>query len=283
MKDIKKSIFTTFIAAILFFSFAAGIYFLPQIDVENAAKRTNSGYHNNNADHYPEKSYPEKSVINTQESYSYLQQTDSSALQQSYVATDNSWYQGETIKTEMKFNKQIPDYYTYTSELYHSGSTTPFEDVDIAIISPGASLKDDSSNTYITFSPDSDITIANYIRTTFYSKIYAGGSGALYAQGYARWYYSGSSYYSTSVTSDSYTISTSYLDGSGYLHIYVNIYADDSADKLTFMVGFMNYETGNYETVLQIEKTGCGSSNFHLATAVIDYLYLIYNSNNKNT
>ncbi|UJG43585.1 MAG: hypothetical protein K9W46_00035 [Candidatus Heimdallarchaeum endolithica] len=231
--------------------------------------------------------YPEKDdeIADTQEE-SYLQQSDSSALRQSYATTDNSykvnmatqvdtstWYQGETIKTEMKFNKQIPDYYTYTSELYHSGSTTPFEDVDIAIISPGASLKDDSSNTYITFSPDSDITIANYIRTTFYSKIYAGGSGALYAQGYARWYYSGSSYYSTSVTSDSYTISTSYLDGSGYLHIYVNIYADDSADKLTFMVGFMNYETGNYETVLQIEKTGCGSSNFHLATAVIDYLY----------
>ncbi|MHA1416553.1 MAG: hypothetical protein ACTSRR_09880 [Candidatus Heimdallarchaeaceae archaeon] len=229
--------------------------------------------------------YPENAKVNTQESYSYLQQSDLSALQQSYATTDNSykvnmatvdtstWYQGETIKTEMKFNKQIPDYYTYTSELYHSGSTTPFEDVDIAIISPGASLKDDSSNTYIIFSPDSDISIANYIRTTFYSKIYAGGSGALYAQGYACWYYSGSSYYSTSVTSDSYTISTSYLDGSGYLHIYVNIYADDSADKLTFMVGFMNYETGNYETVLQIEKTGCGSSNFHLATAVIDYLY----------
>ncbi|MHA1400837.1 MAG: hypothetical protein ACTSQE_10870 [Candidatus Heimdallarchaeaceae archaeon] len=230
--------------------------------------------------------YPEKSVINTQESY--LQQSDLSDLQQSSeVVRDDSykvnmatqtidyttWYQGETIRTEMKFNKQIPDYYTYTSELYHSGSTTPFEAVDVAIIGPGSSLKDDSSNTYITFSPDSDITIANYIRTTFYSKIYAGGSGALYAQGYARWYYSGSSYYSTSATSNSYTISTSYLDGSGYLHIYVSIYADDSADKLTLMIGFMNYETGSYVTVLQVEKTGCTSSNFHIATAVIDYLY----------
>ena len=156
--------------------------------------------------------------------------------QQTESVNLDTWYLGESVKTDIEFNSQIPDESTlnYDADM----QITDFQSSDIyRALSAGG------------WSVDLFFTSRNIItEADIHFKIYCGGSGTLNIETGAK-YGTGGTLFGTATGSDTESITSNDLDSLGYLYIQLKIIVHPGTGYITIYAWY--YETGD-DTLTQL-------------------------------
>ncbi len=186
----------------------------------------------------------------------------------------DAWYLGESVKTNIEFNKQpislpFESYYLYLGEnpdfYYYNIQESLVDDEDIMSVSAWRTDGHETSDG----------------EAYYYFKIYCGGAGELFYEFYMSFGYYDDTVYTLTQTSEKvsdYSIGASKLDNEGYLHLYFFV---EHSDVSAWCRLFIYDSTG--ETAMQYGFVGGkdidGCRGF---TIQIDYLYFLRDTIDNN-
>ena len=185
-----------------------------------------------------------------------------------------AWYQGETVKTDIEFNKGTIDYYNPIHSFWRVvGTTTTFEECFNTQSHIFNIWADDGNSFLVKGEAETPLTslttgLCGY-RTTY--KMYCGGSGVLYYEMNGHYFYESASYRTATTMSGTHSIANSDLDSEGYIEIALNIYVDFASDQLWLnLIEITNTGQSYIESSYLNSVTDSSVYAFDIAA---DYLY----------
>ncbi len=197
----------------------------------------------------------------------------------------NQIYSGETIKTDIEFNRQIPDIdgiESGFSNLPPASALSILEKATFDRIGFENLLSDNSANfdSYVFFSSSMSF-FPIYFQTTF--RIYAGGSGTLYYEFY------GVQHDGATTNSDSgSTLSGSYSDipihADGYIYIVLLFMLNEitGTPQHYTKISYLDSSTGLVTKIADVSDVPNGYTTYDIIEMMVDYLYFVRDTITNN-
>jgi hypothetical protein len=197
---------------------------------------------------------------------------DVSTWKQSPIDYD-TFYTGESVKTDIEFNKQGVDY-----ELLNWYSTHQTSSYGIRQFYFENYYVDDGNvwTSYLQWGSAVSATVT----FGFIHRLYCGGEGDIYYDFRGEWFSGALNSYMTNWVSGTKAVDSSDLDSQGYLNIEFYVTAIPLSDKV--MVYIYMHTTSGREVIGFVQKTGCTDPSIATLSMNVDYFYFLRDTITNN-
>ena len=183
------------------------------------------------------------------------------------LATPEGWFSGETVLSDIEFNKQPMDYDFLNVAPDDPTNVFTFVDLD---------RKHSIDNDGFTHILRVDFAVADpLLDYDINTRIYCGGAGIVYYEQYFRVY--DGAVDSTTTASGTLTIDSDMLDSQGYLYLDFTCYANEATEALDFRMWLVDIGDGwTWTEVYHEEELGATAfGNVQWFQINSDYLYFL--------